>query len=464
MSDAIEDLIYIMKEAKVQNKPKPIVFLGAGASVTGKIPVASKIVEDVLDIYKEKPKIRRLKDEEKNYATIMACLEPSERNNLLKSYIDEGMINVTHIYLAQLMKEDYIDYILTVNFDNLMLRALALYNIFPPTYDMAILKDLTTSKFHEKSVTFLHGQHHGLWLLNTDEEMEKVQKVIPPVLQQISIDRPWIFIGYSGDDLILDHIASFQRFDNGLYWLSRSGNISDRVQEKIFARPNFNAHLITGLDADSFMVKLNTDIGLSQPMIIDKPFSALKIMHDSIVDIDDTEHFQIIKKRHEIAKRNIDVAVGLYEEGKEKENNASFNLDKHLLMKDIIDMALSKKYENIATLEKRIGDVKDDEVSQLLGLYYNDWGTALSALAKQKEDESLFKESFAKLSIAVKLGGHTYNLACLYALQNKKNEALKYLEISLTKNEISVDFVTKDEDFELLKNNEAFLLLLDKYK
>ena len=54
-----------------------------------------------------------------------------------------------------------------------MLRALSLFNEFPSTYDMAILKDLTTTKFKEKSVVFLHGQHHGLWLLNTNEEMEK---------------------------------------------------------------------------------------------------------------------------------------------------------------------------------------------------------------------------------------------------------------------------------------------------
>lgn len=137
---------------------------------------------------------------EKTYSKLMECLTHAERNNLLKRYIDNAKINVTHIYLAQLMKEDYIDYVLTVNFDNLMLRALALYNEFPPNYDMAIIKDLTTTTFKEKSVVYFHGQHHGLWLLNTENE---TKKVIPPILNSIK-DRLWIIIGYSGSDPIFD--------------------------------------------------------------------------------------------------------------------------------------------------------------------------------------------------------------------------------------------------------------------
>ena len=504
MSDTIEDLIYLLKKAKENNSPKPIVFLGAGASVTGNIPTANTIVKDILERYKDKPKIKRLKDDEKVYAQIMQKLEPSERNSLLKSYIDKGKINVTHIYLAQLMKEDYIDYILTVNFDNLMLRALALYNIFPPTYDMAILKDLTTSKFHEKSVIFLHGQHHGLWLLNTKEEMEKVKRVISPVFQQISTGRPWIFIGYSGEDPILDHIADFTRFDDGLYWLSRSGNISDRVQEKIFDRANMNAHLIEGFDADRFMVELSTGLGLPQPVIIDKPFSALRHMHESIVDIDDKEHFQVIKKRHEISKNNIADAIRRYEEGEIKDGSTSFNIGKQILMKNIIDLATNKKYEDIEDLQDRIKQFYDDDLKQLLALYYNDWSNALSDLARLKEDETLFEQSFAKyeeasrlnpkddsifnnwgnalsdlaklkgdealfelahekLLTVVKLGGSPYNLACLLALQNNKEEALKYLEMSLKMKDISVDFVREDDDLLAYQEDNDFLELLERY-
>ena len=38
-----------------------------------------------------------------------------KETNLLKGYIDKAKINVTHIYLAQLMAEGFVDYVLTVN-------------------------------------------------------------------------------------------------------------------------------------------------------------------------------------------------------------------------------------------------------------------------------------------------------------------------------------------------------------
>lgn len=219
----IDELAYLIKNSK----EKPIVFLGAGASKSGRIPLASDIVKDILKNFKDNPTVK--KDTNNTYTSLMNCLLPDERNTLLKLYIDKAKINVTHIYLAQLINKGFIDYVLTVNFDNLMLRALALYNIYPPTYDMAILKDLTTSTFHKKSVVYLHGQHHGLWLLNTDEEMKKVKEVIPPILNSIK-DRPWIFIGYSGNDPIFQHVKSLGRFDKGLFWVGYKDN---PVQEHI---------------------------------------------------------------------------------------------------------------------------------------------------------------------------------------------------------------------------------------
>jgi len=195
-TSTIEDLAYLIREAHEQEIPQPIVFLGAGASTTGEIPLASAIVEDILDRYKKNFKVKKLvaTDEDKTYPALIECLTPSERNKLIKNklikdYIESAKINVTHIYLAQLINYGYIDYVLTVNFDNLMLRALALYNEFPPTYDIAILKDLTTTTFKKKAVVYLHGQHHGLWLLNTPEEMKKVKEIIPPILHSIK-DRP----------------------------------------------------------------------------------------------------------------------------------------------------------------------------------------------------------------------------------------------------------------------------------
>ena len=98
---------------------------------------------------------------------------------------------------------------------------------------------------------------------------------------------------------------------------------------------------------------------------------------------------------------------------------------------------------------------------------YDNWGLALVELAKTKsgnEAEKLYKEAFEKYNLAIKHGGESYNLACLYAIRNQKAEALKYLERTLSRKEITVDFVEQDEDWKNLHNDPDFQDLLSHYK
>lgn len=466
-TSTIEDLAYLIREAKEQKIHQPIVFLGAGASRTGGIPLASEIVENILDRYKSNPKVKKLvaADDDKTYPALMECLTPSERNKLLKNYIDSAKINVTHIYLAQLINQDYIDYVLTVNFDNLILRALALYNEFPPMYDMAILKDLTTTTFKKKSVVYLHGQHHGLWLLNTPEELRKVQEIIPPILHSIK-DRLWIFIGYSGEDPIFSQIVKLGRFDKGLYWVSYYDDIpNETVRNELMEKDNTNSFLIKGYDADSFMLKLNNELELPQPLIIGRPFSSLQTSLENIVDIDDKEHFKGVRKRLEIVKQQVNTAIEQFEQGKIKtKKHLEEEIDSNLLKKQVIDNIIKEKFSEVKSLEEKALKLNDSEINNLLGDLYSTWGNTISDLAKLKNDEALYRQSFEKLNKAVELGGSSYNLACTYALKKEKNNALKHLKNSLIKNEITVEFVEEDEDWEAYKNDMEFIGLLDKYR
>lgn len=404
----IEHLGYLLKQAKANDKPQPIFFLGAGASRSGKIPLASEIVKKILDDYSDNPFISDLSSDQRTYAKLMGCLLPNQRDELLKKYIADAKINVTHIYLAQLISKGYVDYVLTVNFDNLVLRALALYNIFPSTYDLAILKDFTTSTFKEKSVVYLHGQHHGLWLLNTSEEMDKVKNTVPRIFDTIKNQRPWVFIGYRGDDPIFEHVRNLGRFDNGLYWVAfNDENPSENIQ-CFLADPNTNAFIIKGYDSDSFMVKLNNELDLDQPVIVDKPFSALKIMLEEIVDIDEQEHFKGVKERLDIAKRQVGDAISQFEQGfKELLTNIEENrID--ILKKEIINLLITEKFElaHISEIEKKVRDTHDNEASSLLAGLFSDWGVSLGNQAISKEGEiaeELFQKSFEKFQKAIEI-------------------------------------------------------------
>ncbi|MCH8942965.1 MAG: hypothetical protein IIA48_11080 [Bacteroidetes bacterium] len=404
-----------MKQGKERELPKPIFFLGAGASKSGGIPLPSEIVDDILKEYKDSPKVMSLNTNEYTYPKLMECLNPNERNELLKGYIDSARINVTHIYLAQLITQGYVDYVLTVNFDNLMLRALALFNEFPPIYDMAIFKDLTTTTFKKKSVVYLHGQHHGLWLLNTNEEMAKVKEVVPPILHSIK-ERPWIFVGYSGEDPIFDHIKDLGRFDNGLYWVSHFDNDPcEAVRNGLLEKPHTNASLIKDYDADSFMLKLNTELGLSEPSIINKPFTSLKVLLNNIVDIDDDEYFKEVKQRLEIVKEQVNKAIQQFEEGKvESPEKIQDNTEIDLFKKEIIGLIIKEDYKNdrISEIANKAEKLKNTEINSLIAGLLSNWGIYLGNIADTKsgnEAKELYNQSFEKFSKAIDIKPDDYN-------------------------------------------------------
>ena len=98
---------------------------------------------------------------------------------------------------------------------------------------------------------------------------------------------------------------------------------------------------------------------------------------------------------------------------------------------------------------------------------YYSWRNALALLAQTKsgiEAEKLYNEAFEKFQQAIKNGDSSYNLACLYAVRNKKEEALKYLEHSLSRNEVSVEFVKKDKDWDGLRGDSDFKRILSNMK
>ena len=510
---SIEDLAHKIKKAKNKGQPRPIFFLGAGASKTGDIPLAGKIIDDILEEYKDEPAIKRLTPEDKKvYRKVMECLEPYERNTLLKGYIDRAKINVTHIYLAQLLINEFAAYVLTVNFDNLMLRALSLFNVYPPTYDIAILNDLTTSIPNPGSLFYLHGLHHGLWLLNTEEEMDKVKSTVPRFFDGIKNGRPWIFIGYSGSDPIFEHIQGLGRFDNGLYWVGYEDHQPSKSVQEFLETPNTNAFHIRGYDSDAFMLKLAEELDLGKPDVLHKPFTALAATLSEINDIDDKEHFKGVKERLEIARKNTALAIRQFEEGNPVVVSKD-ELDLDELKNALINVLIKDEYnaKTILALEQRVTKTKDSSIKELLSDIFNNWGTHLGNLAQTKEPEKaeeLYQLAFEKFQKAIEIkpdlheafnnwaslivdysrlkpesetenilnhaseilekgaqfGDTSYNLACLYALQSKKHKAIELLDKCLTNKGIGIDHVLSDLDWKDYLEDADFKTLIDKHQ
>lgn len=96
--------------------------------------------------------------------------------------------------------------------------------------------------------------------------------------------------------------------------------------------------------------------------------------------------------------------------------------------------------------------------------YYN-WGVTLEFLAELEsgdEKEYLINEAIEKYLQAIKYGGRSYKLARLYALGNRKEDALKYLDLALSRGEVSVEFV--ENGWIGLRDDPDFKRLLSRHK
>ena len=76
----------------------------------------------------------------------------------------------------------------------------------------------------------------------------------------------------------------------------------------------------------------------------------------------------------------------------------------------------------------------------------------------------MYQQAFDIYQKAIEFGAGSYNLACIYALKREKENALKYLDISLSNDEITVKFVESDDDWQDYLKDEKFIQLLNKYK
>ena len=62
-----------------------------------------------------------------------------------------------------------------------------------------------------------------------------------------------------------------------------------------------------------------------------------------------------------------------------------------------------------------------------------------------------------------KLSNSSYNLAIFYVLTEQKDNALKYLENCLNKNELSTEDIFQKNEWDTYKNDVDFKNLINKY-
>ncbi len=171
MSEAvfkIEDLATILKQMKQRrDRGKSTkgctLLIGAGCSITGNIPGAPKIIERIKEDYPYPySQVPSTCHPEELYGECMSKLTTDERQDLFEQLNEKATINQAHLYIAALMEAGYINRIMSVNFDNLLVRACALVHLFPAIYDLTVAPSTADyGAIDQQAIFYLHGQIKG---------------------------------------------------------------------------------------------------------------------------------------------------------------------------------------------------------------------------------------------------------------------------------------------------------------
>ncbi|WP_281979746.1 tetratricopeptide repeat protein [Tenacibaculum mesophilum] len=403
--NTIQYLAYLLDKAKTEGKDKAIVFLGAGTSVTAGIPLTNTIVRHIKIKFRKNPLIRNHQlNGETDYYELMGALTADERRDLFHFYVTRKKVklNVANVYLAQLLKYGYVDYIVTVNFDDLILKACTLYNFLPPVYDVSNIKTVTTTDIRTGSVLYLHGQYFGQWLLNNKEELNKVEQEVLSLFNSIKTRRTWIVVGYSGNDGIFDKIKSLGSFSNEFFWVKKklSSEYDQHVIDFIDT-PNINARSIEGYYADTFFLKLHSELSkldntLNPPDIFYKPFTHIKSIMQNVNEVNGGDELnKQVKSLIKVSNERINKAISQFED--------EDSIEKFL--QKINDAILKEEFsEELAKgFEKTINDKKFFEANEILSWYYIDWGNNHAQIAQLNSDKNLYNEAIEKYKKAIKL-------------------------------------------------------------
>jgi len=243
-------------------------ILGAGASKTADIPLAIDLIQCVEEKYPHC--LNALSDKDRqNYGKVMGVLSPGERENLIVPILQNAKINWGHIALASLMRQQYVERVLTFNFDLILERAASILGVHLPVYDFGVSPTKDINRLVKSSIIHLHGQSHGMVLLNSEEEIKKNIENIRPIISETIRSSVTIVIGYSGSadgifPIISDEYNSFHR----LFWLGYEKTCPTHLESLI--SQDF-AEYIGECDFDQTMIDVAQAIGAWPPLILKNP-------------------------------------------------------------------------------------------------------------------------------------------------------------------------------------------------
>lgn len=303
------ELPRFLRAFAIQDQPRLMAFLGAGASVSAGIPSAIEMTwmfkrliycsetgagqEALRDLTLERNqhRLQEYFDQKRGYPELWsdneysfyfekAFPDPSDRRQFIRKMLRAGRPSIGHECLAALVAQTKFDWIWTTNFDDLAERTerveaeRRLHQVGPESATR--LEGILDNR--EKPVLVkLHGDYRYDNLQNTADEVQHLDARLRDVLVQMCQGNGLLVVGYSGRDesvmSTLEAAASKGGFHRGIYWCIREGSRpSERVRilvEMVFGQTK-RGGFIEISSFDDFLYRLYKQCELKDQGIDDK--------------------------------------------------------------------------------------------------------------------------------------------------------------------------------------------------
>lgn len=446
------------------------------------------------------------------YSKLFEAFERTQkgRQNYISKLIKNKKPTFGYAMLASLIARGFINTVLTTNFDDLMFIACNKFTgVRPVIYAYGIMAtEMKFSAPHTK-ILKMHGDYLYSTLANTEKEMSlfnqdpNMKSQFTHALNEFEL----IVFGYSGSDDSVMKILENYPGGKEFYWCHWSREIPNlRVLELLKAKDGtlvsiegfddamYEIYKIVDFDLDEVLASYEErrseilrfidefEHKYSTPIIIKEAIEESKIPKIKIEREPETwwecydVAFNAVKNRNnEMAKKYFNKVIAL-----NSTISDAYNWLGVLYMQDKTQWNLAEKfyrqaiehnpnhpfaYNNLGLLFYNQNKTDDaiDFVKKSLDIdrsYVSSYAS-LAALYKKK-NEFIKSKKYIEKGLSIVKDNDFYDLACLHAISENKEETFHYLQLAIEENPIRKTLPKTDPDFDWIRDDERFREIVGK--
>ncbi|MCU0238396.1 MAG: tetratricopeptide repeat protein [Pyrinomonadaceae bacterium] len=489
-----------------ERKPQLAFFLGAGASFESGIMLVGQMMKifktEIFDTHchelktdNEKEDWLKKQDWYQSGKDEYGCLfekafeTKTERQIFIENMIADKEPSFGYVILADLLLRNYVNTVLTTNFDDLVyISSTTFTGNRPIVYAYGILASEMKMLSSNSKVLKLHGDYLYSNIVNTGDEMYKQSQALKEpyrdlkeAISSLNMERQvrtvfdnfgLVIIGYSGGDKTVMELLNNASKDRGFYWCYVKGYPPDSDVLELIKNKNGKLVEIEGFDALMKGISDVTEFKLEDLLdSLDKRKERLKEVYTKF-DSDYTK--ESLKEYAEELKESIE------ENPKEKlsasdylimsdnayhENN--YKLAENYCRKSIeINPNYAVAYSNLGALlykdESRWAEAESAYKKAIeinpndADAYYNLGNLLAKDESRWAEAESAFKKSLEiNPNIAEAYGNFAYYKAH-YVGEKAKDEIIENLRKCVELNPMHKEFIKNNFDVDFIRNDPRF--------